>query len=138
MNLGIVFPRNVDGTLKRKQPCQTPGCKWPNWHICLDKNDPKYREVQTVKTTRYKMTPEHRAKLSEAQSRRQAEKRAAFKERDALIVKHYTEGGLGMNQIAPLLGIAQSTVNKVLKRAQDEGLVTIRPVGRNLFHRSTR
>ena len=30
-----VFPRDEDGNLLHKKPCQTEGCDHPNWHVCL-------------------------------------------------------------------------------------------------------
>ena len=121
------FARNADGSLKHKQPCQTPGCNWPNWHICLDTSDPEYKKVHPVKVSRGRMSAEQKAKIAEAQRQRHAARRALTKERDDLIIKHYVEGDLGMSKIAEVLNVAQSTVNKVLNRAQREGVLKIRP-----------
>lgn len=120
------FPRNDDGTLKHKEPCQTEGCDWPNWHICLDQTDPEHRRVHEARPKR-RMSQSQRDAIAESQRQRHAERRALTKERDDLIIKHYTDGGLGMSAIASITGIAQSTVNKVLNRAQREGVLKIRP-----------
>lgn len=125
MRLGNVFPRNPDGTLKHKKPCQTPGCDWPNWHICLDKTDPGYTQMHPVKKSK-SMPESQRRAIAEAQRQRHAERRALTKERDDLIIKHYMDGS-GMSHISSNLGIAYSTVNKVLQRAQREGVLRIRP-----------
>lgn len=128
MKFGNLFPRNPDGTLKHKEPCQTPGCNWPNWHICLDKSDPAHTAVRPLRQNR-KMPQSQREAIAESQRQRHAERRALTKERDDLIIKHYTEGGMGMSAIASITGISQSTVNKVLNRAQREGVLKIRPKG---------
>lgn len=129
MDLKTMFPLNEDGTLKRKKPCQTSGCKWPNWHICLDKSDPGHYVPHEIKPKRKMgaMSQAQKDLIAEAQRKRHAERRALYKERDDLIIKHYTEGGLGMSHISSVTGYAQSTVNKVLHRAQREGVLTIRP-----------
>lgn len=130
MNFGNVFPRNPDGTLKHKLPCQTPGCNWPNWHICLDKSDPEHRRVHPPKRKKGRRMPEsQRLAIAEAQRERHAKLRQLTAERDNLIIKHYTEGNMGMSAIASITGYAQSTVNKVLHRAQREGVLKIRPKG---------
>lgn len=131
MYFGNLFPRNPDGTLKTKLPCQTPGCTWPNWHICLDKSDPEHRRVHAPKRKRRggPMPESQRLAIAESQRERHAKLRSQTVERDNLIIKHYTEGNLGMSTIASLTGIAQSTINKVLHRAQREGVLKIRPKG---------
>lgn len=131
--LGNVFPRNADGTLKRRKPCQTPGCKSPNWHICLDVSDPAHKKVHAIRPKRAAMPASQRAAIAEAQRERHAIQRAFTKERDDQIIKRYVEDNLGMSNIAHQMQIAQSTVNKVLQRAQREGVLRIRPKGRTLF-----
>lgn len=127
MNLGNVFPRNPDGTFVHKKPCQTLGCKHPNWHICLDKSEPEHYAPGPMKAPKRKMSQSQRDAIAESQRQRHAERRALTAERDNLIIKHYTEGGLGMAGIASVTGVAQSTVNKVLNRAARDGVLKIRP-----------
>lgn len=122
-----MFARDADGKVKHKQPCQTPGCGWPNWHICLDKTDPDHTKVIFPKREKRSMPESQRLAISESQRQRHAERRALTKERDDLIIKHYVEGGMGMSAIASITGYAQSTVNKVLNQAQREGVLKIRP-----------
>lgn len=129
MKLLEMFPLAEDGTLKRKKPCQTPGCKWPNWHICLDKSEPGHYDQHEIKPKRVMgpMSQLQKEAIAETQRKRHAERRALTEERDNLIIKHYTEGGMGMSGISSTMGVAQSTVNKVLHRAQLEGVLKIRP-----------
>lgn len=123
------FPRNPDGTLKHQRPCQTPGCDWPNWHICLDKTDPAHTKVHERRPKRVgrKMTESQKQMISESQRQRHATLRARSQGRDDQIIKYYTEEELGMSRIAERMGIAQATVSKVLHRAQDEGVLKLRP-----------
>lgn len=139
MDLQRVFPINSDGTYKHKLPCQTPGCKWPNWHICLDKADPEHYKPHEIKPKRKigPMSQAQKDRIAQAARERHARERLLTKERDDLIIKHYTDGGLGMSAIASLTGYAQSTVNKVLNRAAREGVLKIRPKGRTLFRPGT-
>lgn len=133
MNLMTMFPLNEDGTLKRKQPCQTPGCDWPNWHICLDKTDPQHFAQAPMKAPKRTMSQAQKDAIAESQRKRHAERRALTQERDDLIIKHYTEGGMGMSQISSITGYAYSTINKVLTRAQREGVLKVRPKHNTLF-----
>lgn len=130
-----VFPVTPDGKLVRKKPCQTPGCKWPTWHICLDENDPAHKKIHPVKKRKF-MDKAHRERIAEAQRQRHARLRESKKDRDDRIISLYVEDGLGMNRIAEITGHAQSTVNRVLKRAQAEGLLQIRPKGVNVRHQT--
>ena len=128
MHFGNLFPRNPDGTLKNKLPCQTPGCNWPNWHICLDKSDPAHRVVHAPKRDR-RMTQSQKDAIAETQRQRWAERKAATKKRDEMIIKMYKEDNLGMSVIASKTGLAQSTINKVLHQAQREGVLKIAQKG---------
>lgn len=126
MYFGNLFPRNPDGTLKHKEPCQTEGCNWPNWHLCLDKTDPIHHMVQEAKPKR-RMTQSQKDAIAESQRQRWAARRALTKERDDLIIKYYTEDRMNMSGISGVLNIAQSTVQKVLQQAQREGKLKVRP-----------
>lgn len=135
--IASVFPKNPDGTLKRKKPCQTTGCKSPHWHICLVKNDLSYKRVETPKAKKT-MPASQRAAIAQAQRERHRLAREMNADRDEKIVKLYRDEVLGMSVVAQRLSLSQSTVNKVLARAQREGLLTIRPKGYTLSRPGTR
>lgn len=73
------------------------------------------------------MTDAHRMAIAEAQRERHARAREAARGRDNRIIELYTTKNLSMAEVAKQLGCAQSTVNKVLNRAQREGVLKIRP-----------
>lgn len=78
------------------------------------------------------MPASQRAAIGEAARERHAARRAATKDRDDRIIKHYVEDDMGMSHIAAAMGIAQATVQKIVNRAQREGLLKIRSKNRTL------
>lgn len=71
------FARDAQGNIKHKQPCQTKGCNWPNWHVCLDKTDPAHTRLHLPKRTTAgrKLSREHREAIAESQRARHARNR---------------------------------------------------------------
>lgn len=136
MYIASVFPKNPDGTLKRKIPCQTTGCKSPNWHICQKANTPDFQKVEFGRK-KASMPLAQRLAISRAQKERHILRREAAAPRDNAIIKLYTEEKLAMHEVAKRMNLSQATVNKVLKRGQDEGVLTIRPKGFTLSRPGT-
>lgn len=130
----IEFPKNEDGTLKTKVPCQTPGCDHPNWHVCLDKSDPEHTKVHSY--GRVGMSDSHRESISEAQKDRWAEIKAAREKVNAKIVARYRDEVVSTTTLAQDFGVSKTRVIKALKEAEAQGRVKIRPRGRNITQRA--
>lgn len=126
-----------------KTPCQTPGCGWPNYHVCLfgkeDKTylfpelqkpyQPGYQRKSRAGTGRFGfMTEEHKEALRQAQNRIWADRMAANEPRNKQIVADYT-AGLGVRELRTKYSIGHGSVIKVLHDARDRGEVTIRTRG---------
>jgi hypothetical protein len=136
VDLGPYFPRNPDGSLKRKKPCQTEGCDWPNWHLCPKANpdDGSFAKLAGVYIAEHngKAHGKNVGALGEGLQARWARHREKFRERDQNVVDTYQEGKLSMKQIARQYGIAYQTVRSILHRAD----VEVRPVGLNVGRQS--
>lgn len=132
------FPRDESGKVKTKQACQTPGCDWPNWHICLvGKPDTFPQLLRSERVSRPRKSPgvrseEHRANISAAQTARWAKIKEANRERDAAIIDRYLEGDVGYIGLAKEFKVGKDRILRVLKEAEKEGKVTIRRRGRTL------
>jgi DNA-directed RNA polymerase specialized sigma24 family protein len=125
------FARDADGKIKTKQGCQTPGCNFPNYHVCLVGKPDTFPELLGLKKNQRKigLDQAHRDAIAATQRERWARIHEESSKRDETIIKLYNEEDLGMNAIAKRTGYAQSTVNKVINRAAKEGLVVVRPRG---------
>lgn len=132
---------DVDWTTKPK-PCQTEGCDWPRWHVCLvgkaDHTNIILNRINRSEAAKrgaknrgpFVMTDLHKESLAIAQRERWARVREENQERDLLIVELYSD--MSMNQLAERFEMSRNGVNAVLTRAQDEGRVIIRKRGYNV------
>lgn len=134
------FARDENGNVKTKQPCQTPGCDWPVWHICLvgkpdTTTDILQKEKRGGKRPR---TDTHQQALSDSLKESWTARRAAEekknKKRDKKIIDRYNEGGIGYIGVAKELGLSGHAVLKVLKKAEADGKVVMRRRGANVRH----
>lgn len=134
----------INPQTKPGKPCEM--CRWPypGFHICIDKTDPKVREVvlspiqkanqqrnRHYSTKRSTLSEEHKANLSISAQERWAEHHAALIPRNNEIVRLYMEEKYSVRDLVKLFEISQDTVVKVLHKARDNGLVVMRPVGKN-------
>lgn len=131
------FARNPDGSIKTKQPCQTPGCDYPNWHICLVGKPDTTQDILATETKRRttagrKMPPRtttHLDALSLAQQDRWSQLNDA---RNQKMAEFYKNNLVGYKRVAEEFGVAPSTAFKALKDAEAAGKITMRKPGRTL------
>lgn len=129
-----VFARDENGELLRKKPCQTPGCHWPNWHVCLVGKRDTTTEVLAAQEERRKKInkkadPNKLKKLADGRTARWERHREETRDRDEKIVARYKDGGIGFGKIANEFGLAYQTVRTIINRAAERGEVTIRKQG---------
>lgn len=134
----------IDFTRPRT-PCQTEGCNWPNFHVCLvGKEDrthefPELREAyipgQKNRASRAGTngravfgSAEHVAKVRATQQANWAAHNARNADRNKQIVADY-ETGLNIRQLRAKYGIGHGTVIKVLHAARDRGDLVMRTKG---------
>lgn len=94
------FARNSDGSIKTKEPCQTTGCRYPNWHLCFgptSPNGPIAMKKSTAENFMEKFAdPTRRTKITEAARAKRAENLEAENkknfERDKEIVRDFDTG----------------------------------------------
>lgn len=112
-------------------PCKC-GWKFPGSHVCVDPDVPLDPAVARKHGIRTKT-------LVAAVTDEQREKFEAYadtiKDREAEMVRRYLEG-FGIKKIAEDMGAGHGTVLKALNRAQDAGVVKIRPRGTNTRYRA--
>lgn len=111
------FVRNADGSIKQKEPCQTPGCRYPNFHLCFGATSPqpepgeagpawfqdlenKFERVQAKMAERIKLRNERNF------------------ERDAAIVQGYNSG-MTQTALAEKYGISRHQIRGVLDRREE-------------------
>lgn len=118
------------------EPCKC-GWKYEGFHICVDLTQPEPVRKVKVRKPRARLahqaaksSPEWRAKLSAAALRHQAEIRERNKSRDEDIIRLYSDEYMTIREVAAVIGINYATVTGVLSRAQEAGLVVIRPAQR--------
>jgi hypothetical protein len=125
-----VFPRDENGKLLHKKPCQSEGCDYPNWHVCLvgkpDTFPQLLNELQKGRTYSYRFTDAHRDNITAAQRDRWAQRNAV---RDRKMVEYYKNNHVGHKQVAQHFGVAPSTALKALKKAEARGEVEMRKRG---------
>lgn len=132
MTMRNVFARDENGNIKTKKPCQTPGCDWPNWHICLvGKPDTFPKLLGQLKNKRRSFSGAHRASISAGQSERWAR---LNRERDAKMIEYYKQGNVGYKDVAAKFKINGATALRVLKRAEARGELVMRKRGHNIRH----
>lgn len=136
--------QEIDFTRPRT-PCQTDGCNWPNYHVCLVGKEDRTDEFPELKQPyipgrRPRLSQaglggralfgsdEHREKMRQHQQGIWAEHHARNAERNKAIVADY-EDGLAMRQLRAKYGIGHGTVVKILHDARDRGELVMRTRG---------
>lgn len=133
------FPRNPDGSLVTRQACGGCGWRW-GFHVCLAGKpdlfpkllrEPRKRAPRDPHSNRGggSRSEEHIQALREASQRRWAKHHARNAERDAKIIAEYAEGQLGYLKIAEKFGISGDVCLRVLKQAQEDGVIVMRKPG---------
>lgn len=130
MNLENVFPRNPDGTLKHKQPCQTPGCNWPCWHPCLKAMPDDGVFERLVRKSRRGKPGQNASVLKGGLTTRWERHREQTRERDRQIIEDYSENQLGFRQLSQKYGIAYQTARNIIHRSG----VPVRKRGLNIAY----
>lgn len=133
----IRFARDENGEIKRKQPCQTEGCDWPNYHVCLVGKPNRFYEALKKRQIKGKRvmserTPEHREALAQAMRDRWERYRELNKHRNERIVARYKEGNIGVKGLQEEFGVGYRVISNVLHEAAANGEIVIRPRGKNL------
>lgn len=130
------MPVDLTNMLGPKTPCQTPGCNWPNWHVCLVGKPDLFPKLLRAEEKRDRLmsprTEEHKQAIAEAQIRRWERVREENRERDAQIVKRYAEGNVGIKPLAKEFGTGPGAVRRVLYAAQERGEISVRPKGQTV------
>lgn len=119
-------------TFLADSPCTQCGWKFKSFHVCVDLSGDEPTPVARPRRKTQARSKQHLDALNEGRSLRWERYHEENRERDEKIVKRYNEGGIGATALGKEFGMSPSTVLKVLRRAQDEGHVQIRPVGRTL------
>lgn len=99
------------------------------FHVCIDLSTPEPLLSALPKVSN--LSPSAVEALKEARAARREQQREINEIRDKKIVEMYANGS-GYKDIQKVFGIGQSTTQKVLKKAEAEGLVKIRQRGSNL------
>lgn len=121
------FARNADGSLKRKQPCPTPGCNYPNEHLCLVGKADTFGKIllQEANGKRrwaprpkgFVMDDDHREKIRAALQAKFDEKNARNRQRDLIIVETYNRGGVKKAALARQFHMSVEVLNRILVRS---------------------
>lgn len=124
---------------KPKEACQTPGCDWPNWHICLVGKEDLTEEVLSKPAPKKKYISakprmkqgslEFRTHISNIRQDYWARVKERNRERDAAIVARYAEGNVSIKMLVEEFGISRNPIRDILKAAEAEGRIVMRPVG---------
>jgi GTP-sensing pleiotropic transcriptional regulator CodY len=126
---------NIDWNAPRT-PCQTEGCNWPNFHVCLVGKEDLFPELiknlPTARSTKYTRSIQHNLAVSESQKARWAAIHAKYEERDREIVELYAEGNISINKLAEKFNVGRFVIRRVLRQAEADGAVIIRPIGLNV------
>lgn len=103
-------------------------CKMPyqGFHICLDLSTPEPRLPEMKRAPRRTGKIQDTSEMAEAQRARWERYREDTFRRDEEIINWYAQGGIGYKDIQRKYGIGQGTTQKILKRGEDEGRLTIR------------
>lgn len=106
--------------------CQTPGCGWPTWHICLVGKEDLTQEIlkKEAKAPKKKRKSVYRgtawkAQISMGQLERWAKVHAQTRARDLNIVQ-MRKDGFSNRAIGEQYGIDGKTVSNIIKRMQKE------------------
>jgi hypothetical protein len=112
---------------KLSSPC--PRCRnwwYPGDHACFDASVKAPPKHEKKRQNTFLQSQERLIRLAEGRDHRWAEERLRNRERDAEIVRLYSEEQLGYRLLAKQFGIAYQTARNVVRRAAAEGLVELR------------
>lgn len=107
--------------------CGTCKMHYQGFHICADLTTPEPKLKAPTRAGR--MSPVEVHNLTLAQRERRERERLENARRDEEIIEWYAQGGIGYKDIQKKYGIGQSTTQKILKRGEAEGRLTIRRRG---------
>lgn len=125
------FPRDEKGNLLTKTGCQTPGCDYPNWHVCLVGKESKFEEAlenRRFRSSTGKGHGQNVGALVTGLSERWERHREENRERDANLVRDYEAGDVSVRAVSEKYGIAYQTARRIIV---DAG-VEIRKRGSNV------
>jgi hypothetical protein len=117
-----VFARNADGSLKTKQPCQTKGCAYPNYHVCLPGQPITPEQLRTefrvsILSGPGKVTSAaQQARVAEGRREAAARRYEQNYDRDMQIQELHFEYDTPKAVIARKFGISEASVRKALTR----------------------
>lgn len=132
---------NLSNISGKKKPCQTPGCNYPNWHVCLvGKPDlfPKLlaeeagEEYNPKKRRGVAKDEAWRESISLAQQERWERVRQENAFRDRRIAERYAEGDISIRDLAKHFNVGTTVVRNVLRAAQNEGRLKMRVRGQTI------
>lgn len=131
---------DVDINDRTKTPCQTEGCNWPNYHVCLIGKPDLFpyllADSKKKKRIHRTLTEEQKALISESQIKRWAIVREEIADRNENIIEDYKTGKIGIRGLAAKYEIHTNTVRKVLHEAAAKGRIRIRRPGENIPKRN--
>ena len=140
------MPINLSNISGKKKPCQTPGCNYPNWHVCLvgkpdlfpkllaEEAGEEYVEGKPKKRRGVAKDEAWRESISLAQQERWERVRQENAFRDRRMVERYAEGDISVKDLAKVFGVGTTVTRNVLKKAQNAGQVTMRQRGQTIKH----
>jgi len=128
-----------------RTPCQTEGCNWPNYHVCLVGKEDRTHEFPELLMAHIPgqkkrastaglngrstyMSEAHIESIRRTQQANWAAHHAANAERNTKIVADY-ESGLNIRQVREKYGMGHGSVIKVLHEARDRGELVMRTKG---------
>lgn len=111
-----------------RRVCETPGCGWPSWHICLigkpnlvpeiiANEAPKKKKSLTSTPRLVYRSDEWRQAISIGRTRYWEAQDEVNRERNEKLVARYAEGNVSQNELAKEFRMAKGTVNKILVNA---------------------
>jgi len=120
-----------------KTPCQTEGCNWPSYHVCLVGKPDLFPSLLRAELGRRRkgvklgpMPQRQRDNVSRALIERWERYDEQFAERNAEIAERYEKETLSLRALGIEYGISKTSVIKILRKAG----VAIRPRGLNIRH----
>ena len=140
------MPIDLSNVSGKKKPCQTPGCNYPNWHVCLvgkpdlfpkllaEESGEEYVEGKPKKRRGVAKDEAWRASISLAQQERWERVRQENAFRDRRIAERYAEGDISIRDLAKHFNVGTTVVRNVLRAAQNEGRLRMRVRGQTIKH----
>lgn len=129
----------INPQTKPCEPCARCGWKYPGFHVCIDMSDPRARQViltplQQIKNEKDRYSgiesDETRARKRDAANRYWASHHEKHKERNKEIISLYRDEIWSVRELSAHFTLDDRTVRAVLHRAEDQGVLTIRPAVR--------